>query len=75
MPDVSQRPIMGSWVYTIAQASIFGAGLLIVLMMPFDQLAIQAIPWFIALTLLLSFPVSRAVAPRLAARYGHGRRL
>jgi len=66
---------MGSWVYTIAQASIFGAGLLIVLMMPFDQLAIQAIPWFIALTLLLSFPVSRAVAPRLAARSGHGRRL
>jgi hypothetical protein len=44
-------------------------------MMPFDQLAIQAIPWFIALTLLLSFPVSRAVAPRLAARYGRGGRL
>ena len=75
MPDISERLMKGSLVYTIAQAGILGAGLLIVLMMPFDQLAIQAIPWFIALTLLLSFPFSRAVAPRLAARYGRGGRL
>jgi len=74
MPDISERLMKGSLVYTIAQAGILGAGLLIVLMMPLDQLAIQAIPWLVASTMLLSFPVSRALAPRLSARYGRGRR-
>lgn len=59
----------------MVNAVLFGAGLIAVLLTPaLSTHAFAALPVMIALSFALTAPISWAIAPRLRARYWHGRR-
>jgi hypothetical protein len=56
-------------VYMMVQAVMFGVGVLLVLTTPLEAMAMQLMPWVVAVSASLSLPVSWIIAPRLRARY------
>jgi hypothetical protein len=66
---MSNRLMIAAMIYMMVQAVTFGVGLLIVLLTPLQDHAMQALPWMIVITLLISAPLAWALAPRLTARY------
>lgn len=55
-------------VYMMVQSVFFFAGALVVLMTPLDRMAMQLFPFVIGGAMLLSLPVSDAIARRMRAR-------
>lgn len=55
-------------VYMMVQSVSFFAGALVVLMTPLDSMAMQLFPFVIGGAMLLSLPVSDAIAQRMRAR-------
>ena len=73
-PEVSTRTQLAALVFCMTNAVLFGAGLIIVLMVPW--LNANAGFWIavvVAASLILAAPFSWLVAPRLRARYWRGR--
>ena len=72
--ETSTRTQIAALIYTMTNAVLFGAGLIIVLMVPW--LNANAGFWIavvVAASLILAAPFSWLVAPRLRARYWRGR--
>lgn len=63
------RLIISVLVFMMVQAVAFGIGAVLVLATPLAALATQLMPWVVGLSLLVSAPVSWAIAPRLQRRF------
>ena len=68
--DTKSRAAIAALIYTMTNAVIFGAGLIMVLILP----ALRGegmiwIPLVVMTSLILAAPAARAIAPRLRARY------
>jgi Na+-driven multidrug efflux pump len=70
---MSVRIYIAAVVYMIVQAVMFGVGTILVLATPLNNMAMQLMPWVVALTSILSLPIAWVIAPRLRARYWHER--
>lgn len=70
---MQNRLIIAMLVYMMVQAVLFGVGLLVILAIPVTRDAMSAMVWMIAITAAISVPISLMIAPRLTARYWHGR--
>ena len=69
MAQVRTRLAISVLVFMMAQAVVFGVGTVLVLATPLAALATQLMPWVVGLSLLMSIPVSWAIAPRLQRRF------
>ncbi|MGO9391315.1 hypothetical protein [Rhodoblastus sp.] len=56
-------------VFLMMQAVLFGAGVVLVLATPLTKEAMMLMPWVVAVSVLISAPLSWMIAPRLRARY------
>lgn len=73
-PQVSTRTQIAALVFSMTNAVLFGAGLIVVLKVP--QLNANAGIWIacvVAASLIVAAPFSWLIAPRLRARYWRGR--
>jgi hypothetical protein len=73
-PEVSTRTQIAALVFSMTNAVLFGAGLIVVLMVP--ELNAHAGFWIagvVAASLTVAAPFSWLIAPRLRARYWRGR--
>lgn len=55
-------------VYMMVQAVTFGIGMIVILATPLTSRAWDMVPWMIAITFVISVPLSLMIAPRLKAR-------
>ena len=55
-------------VYMMVQAVTFGIGMIVILATPLTSRAWDMVPWMIAITVIVSVPLSLMIAPRLKAR-------
>ncbi len=60
-------------IFMMLQAVVFFAGILLVLATPLASQAMILMPWVVAVSLVISLPVSWFMAPMLRARYLHAR--
>jgi hypothetical protein len=56
-------------VYVMVQAVLFGVGTVLVLATPLSAVAMNLMPWVVAVSALLSAPVAWIIAPHLRARF------
>jgi hypothetical protein len=56
-------------VFLMLQAVLFGAGAVLVLATPLQEIAMQLMPWVVVVSFVISAPFSWWFAPRLRARY------
>ena len=63
------RVQIAAMVYLMVQAVMFGIGVTLVLGTPLADMAMTLMPWVVAMTAVLSIPISWMIAPRLRARY------
>lgn len=56
-------------VFMMAQAVLFGIGVVAVLATPLSEYAMTLMPWVVVMTFALAAPLSWWLAPRLRARY------
>lgn len=56
-------------VFMMVQAVLFGVGTTIVLATPLSAFAMQAMPWVVGVSFIISVPLSWMIAPRLRARF------
>ena len=63
------RVQIAAMVYLMVQAVMFGIGVMLVLGTPLAGMAMTLMPWVVAMTAVLSIPISWMIAPRLRARY------
>ena len=56
-------------VFLMVQAVLFGIGTVVVLSTPLAADAMTLLPWVVAVSALISAPLSWVIAPRLRARY------
>lgn len=61
-------------VFMMLQAVLFGIGAVLILATPLAPSAMQLLPWMVIATIVVSLPLSWALAPRLRARYWRDRR-
>ncbi len=67
---MSTRFQIAGLVYMMANAVVFGVGLVTVLLVPaLSQLAFEMIPAVVIASFVISAPVAWMIAPRLRARY------
>jgi hypothetical protein len=67
---MSTRFAIAALVYTMVNAVLFGAGLIVVLTVPaLSADAMALIPTVVVVSLVAAIPVSWILAPRLRARY------
>lgn len=66
---MSVRLQISALVFLMVQAVLFGVGILAILYTPLSAQAQLAIPIMIAATVLISAPLSWAIAPRLRLRF------
>lgn len=73
--DTKTRAQIAALIFTMANAVLFGAGLITVLTVPaLSAYAGTGIAVVVALSVLLAAPISWLMAPRLRARYWARRR-
>lgn len=70
---MSMRLQIAFMVFLMVQAVLFGIGMVAILSTPLNQSAMTLIPWMIALTFLVSVPLSWVIAPRLRRRFWRSR--
>jgi hypothetical protein len=63
------RLMVAALVYPMVQAVMFGAGLIVALILAPDLSAQVSIPAVVVITALLSLPLSWFIAPKMMARY------
>jgi glucose-6-phosphate-specific signal transduction histidine kinase len=74
MPNrLSKRMVIAILIYMMVQAVVFGIGVILVLATPLANIAMILMPFVVALTLVLSAPISWWLAP--FARAAHERQL
>ncbi len=56
-------------IYTMVQAVVFGAGIVLVLATPLAQTAMTLMPWVVGLSLLIAAPIAWLLAPMAQARH------
>ncbi len=66
---MSIRLQIAAMVFMMLQAVMFGVGAVLVLGTPLANEAMALMPWVVAVTALISAPLSWMIAPRLRARY------
>lgn len=69
------RLMVAALVYPMAQAVMFGIGLIAALILAPDVSAQVSIPFVVVATALTSLPIAWIVAPRMMARYQRRRAL
>jgi hypothetical protein len=62
-------------IFPMVQAVFFGIGTIAIVATPLSAWAMVLMPPMIVLTMVLSLPVSRIIAPRLRARFERHQRL
>jgi uncharacterized Tic20 family protein len=65
---MSTRFQISALVYLMVQAVLFGVGAIVVLATPLQTSAMTVFPWVVAVTAVLSAPISWLIAPRLRLR-------
>jgi hypothetical protein len=60
---------IAAMVFMMVQAVLFGMGMVSILATPLNQSAMTLVPWMIALSFIVSAPLSWLIAPRLRQRY------
>ena len=70
---MQNRLMVAVLVYMMVQAVMFGVGLLVILTNPATRDSMGAMVWMIAISAAISIPLSLVIAPRLMARYWHGK--
>ena len=70
---MSNRVVIAILIYMMAQAVVFGIGVVLVLATPLADIAMTLMPYVVATTLALSAPISWWLAP--FARAAHERKL
>ncbi|RDV01323.1 hypothetical protein [Undibacter mobilis] len=72
--ELKTRLGIASLVGLMVNAVLFGAGLIVILMVPaLNAQAFAALPVMILISFAIAAPISWAIAPRLQARYWRGR--
>lgn len=66
---MSLRFQIAAMVFMMMQAVLFGVGAVLVLATPLAEHAMALMPWVVGVSILLSAPLSWAIAPRLRARF------
>jgi len=66
--EMSLTYLITPLVYMMVQAVAFGIGMVAILATPLAARADDLVPWMIGLTIVVSIPISLAIAPRLKAR-------
>jgi hypothetical protein len=66
---MSLRFQIAAMVFMMVQAVLFGIGAVLVLATPLADHALALMPWVVAISVLISAPMSWAIAPKLRARY------
>lgn len=66
---MSMRLQIAFMVFLMVQAVLFGIGMVAILGTALNQSAMTLVPWMIALTFMLSVPLSWLIAPRLQRRF------
>jgi membrane protein implicated in regulation of membrane protease activity len=70
---MSKRMVIAAVIYMMVQAVVFGIGVVLVLATPLANIAMTLMPFVVALTLVISAPISWWLAP--LARAAHERKL
>ncbi|MEP9350988.1 hypothetical protein [Xanthobacter sp. KR7-225] len=65
---MSIRVQIAAMLFMMIQAVLFFAGTLFLLLTPLSREAMALMPWVVAVTALMSLPLSWWLAPRLRAR-------
>jgi multidrug efflux pump subunit AcrB len=66
---MSLRFQIAALVFAMAQGVLFGIGTVLVLATPLAKEAMTLMPWVVGISIVISAPLSWAIAPRLRARY------
>jgi hypothetical protein len=70
---MSIRLQISAMVFMMAQAVLFGAGILVILLTPLRDQALFYIPLMLATTIIASGIISWEIAPRFRAKYWRDR--
>jgi uncharacterized Tic20 family protein len=70
---MSVRFQIAALIFMMVQAVLFGVGATIVLATPLSAFAMQAMPWVVGISFIISVPLSWMIAPRLRARFWNQR--
>ena len=73
MPHLSKNMVIAVLIYMMVQAVVFGIGVILVLATPLDDIAMTLMPFVVAVTMVISAPISWRLAP--LARAAHERQL
>ncbi len=63
------RLAIAALVFMMAQAVLFGVGVVLVLATPLSESAMTLMPWVVGISTVVSLPISWFIAPRLRLRY------
>ncbi len=73
MLNMSNRTLIAVVIYMMVQAVVFGIGVVLVLATPLADIAMRLMPFVVAVTMVMSAPISWWLAP--LARAAHERQL
>lgn len=68
---MSIRLQIAALVYMMVQATVFGAGIVIVLATPLSAFAMLLVPCVVVVSAVVSAPLAWMIAPRLRSRFGN----